>query len=132
MSTPFSAEAMNQFKNLWNSDAALTAELSSAGFNSKIGYGLIGDVAPSGVIHVEAGYVTYAGAFAGEELDWDLRADEETWGEWFVKSPSLMGLGLAYTSRKLKFVKGDYATMVKDPRLAGPFVRSFELLSKVS
>ena len=42
-----------------------------------------------------------------------------------------MKLGIAYTSRKLRFAKGDYATMIKDPSLAGAFVKSFALMGKV-
>jgi hypothetical protein len=39
-----------------------------------------------------------------------------------------MGLGMAYTSRKLKFNVGDYTAMIKDPRMAGPFIRSFAVM----
>jgi len=31
----------------------------------------------------------------------------------------------------LKFAKGDFGSMIKDPRLAGPFIKSFALMSKV-
>ena len=48
-----------------------------------------------------------------------------------VKPPGLMKLGIAYTSRKLRFTKGDYATMIKDPSLARAFVKSFALMGKV-
>jgi hypothetical protein len=43
-----------------------------------------------------------------------------------------MKLGIAYTSRQMRFKKGDYASMIKDPSLAGAFVRSFVLMGKVT
>jgi len=32
---------------------------------------------------------------------------------------------------KLKFAKGDFGSMIKDPRLAGPFIKSFALMSQI-
>ncbi len=43
----------------------------------------------------------------------------------------MMGLGMAYTGRKLKFEMGDYSAMVKDPRMAGPFIKSFAAMGRV-
>lgn len=131
MSELFSADWMGSFKGLWNDDATLSADLAKVGFSSTIGYGFISDNQPLGVLTVESGKVVAAGTYDGETLNWDLRASPETWEAWVKKAPGLMGLGLAYTSRKLKFAQGDYAAMVKDPQLAGPFVRSFELMSKI-
>ena len=36
-----------------------------------------------------------------------------------------------FTTGKLKFVKGDYKAMLKDPRMAGPFVKSFGLMQRI-
>jgi hypothetical protein len=47
------------------------------------------------------------------------------------KGIGMMGLGMAYTARKLKFQVGDYMAMVKDPRMAGPFVKSFSVMGRV-
>ena len=66
-----------------------------------------------------------------EDIKWDIRASTENWISLIVKPPGLMKLGIAYTSRKLRFTKGDYATMIKDPSLAGAFVKSFALMGKV-
>jgi hypothetical protein len=33
---------------------------------------------------------------------------------------------------KLKFVKGDFAAMIKNPSMAGPFIKSFSLMSEIS
>jgi hypothetical protein len=38
---------------------------------------------------------------------------------------------MAATTGKLKFRKGDYGAMVKDPRMAGPFVKSFSVMGRV-
>jgi hypothetical protein len=43
----------------------------------------------------------------------------------------MMGLGMAYTTGKLKFKIGDYMAMVKDPRMAGPFIKSFTVMGQV-
>jgi hypothetical protein len=43
----------------------------------------------------------------------------------------MIALGMAYTSRKLIFNKGDYASMIKEPGLAGPFVKSFAAMGRV-
>jgi len=63
-------------------------------------------------------------------LNWDLRASVDEWLALVAKPPGLMKLGLAYTSRKLKFKKGDYAVMIKDPRLSTAFVKCFALMGK--
>ncbi|MCK4708094.1 MAG: hypothetical protein KAU21_05705, partial [Gammaproteobacteria bacterium] len=77
------------------------------------------------------GRVTSAGEYDGESVNWDLRADPEDWQKWFDKPPGMVMLGMAYTSRKLKFNQGLYAAMLKDPRMAGPFVKSFAVMGRV-
>jgi hypothetical protein len=47
------------------------------------------------------------------------------------KGLSMMGLGVAYTTRKIKFDVGDYKAMVKDPRMTGPFIKSFTVMGRV-
>lgn len=63
-------------------------------------------------------------------MNWDMRASQGDWEKWLKKPPGMMGLGIAYTSRKLQFAVGDYGAMVKDPRMAGPFVKSFAAMAK--
>ena len=46
--------------------------------------------------------------------------------------PNMMKIGAAYTTGKLKFVQGDYGAMIKDPRMAGPFIKSFAVMAKVA
>ena len=129
MSDMFSEEFMNGFKDRWNADSELAGALEKIGFNSNIAYGIDGEDKPRGYLKVENGHVVEAGACTGgEELNWDLRATEDNWKKWMKKPPGMMGLGMAYTSRKLKFNVGDYTAMIKDPRMAGPFIRSFSAM----
>ena len=131
MADLFSAEWMAGFQNAWNAEPELAGELAKIGFNSNIGYGFKGEDAPRGILVVENGVATGAGAYAGQPLNWDLRADAATWQGWISKPPGMMGLGMAYTSKKLQFAVGDYAAMVKDPRMAGPFMKSFSVMARV-
>lgn len=128
MSDMFSADWMNGFKDRWNADGELAGALEKIGFSSTIGYGFDGEAKPRGFIRVENGHVVEAGDYTGQDLNWDLRATPDNWGKWMTKPPGMMGLGMAYTSRKLKFNIGDYSAMIKDPRMAGPFIRSFSAM----
>lgn len=132
MSELFSEDWMKGFQQAWNDEPGLAGELEKINFNSVIGYGFAGDDKPTGVITVENGKVVSAGAYNGEELNWDLRCAEETWKKWLSSPPGMMKLGMAYTSGKIKFAVGDYGAMVKDPRMAGPFIKSFSVMAKVT
>ena len=132
MSGLFSEEWMGKFKDEWNGTADLSDALEKIGFNSVIGYGFPGDDAPSGVITVESGKVTGAGPFDGQDLSWDMRASEEQWQKWMGKPPGMTGLGMAVTTGKLKFKVGDYGAMLKDPRMATPFIKSFSVMGQVN
>ncbi len=132
MSDMFSQQWMEGFKDAWNGEADLSGALAKIDFSSSIGYGFADDDKPSGVIVVENGMVTQAGAYNGEELAWDIRASKGDWEKWMKKPPGMMSLGMAYASRKLRFPVGDYAAMVKDPRMAGPFIKSFQMMGTVS
>jgi len=131
MADLFSHEWMESFGNLWNEDPQIVDSLAKIHFNSTIGYGFEGDEQPKGIIVVEEGKVTSAGAYAGQVLNWDLRADVKHWQNWTSKGLDMMGLSMAYMSRKLQFRVGDYTAMIKDPRMAGPFIKSFSVMSKV-
>ena len=131
MSDLFSKEWMLGFQHEWNNDTEFAKELAQISFDSMIGYGFTTESEPRGIIEVKKGKVTSAGKFAGESLNWDLRAEQGVWSEWFEYPPGMMALGIAYTSQKLKFNKGDYASMIKDPSVAGPFIKSFVVMSRV-
>jgi hypothetical protein len=80
---------------------------------------------------VENGYVTKAAAYSGESMNWDLRATQDSWEKWCNKPLGMLTLGIAYTSGKLKFKVGDYGAMIKNPAMAGPFIKSFGVMGTV-
>ncbi len=127
----FSEEWMKAFMEKWNAEPDLANALEKIGFNSVIAYGFDGEDQPRGVLTVENGKAVDAGPFNGQNLSWDLRASQDNWNKWMKKPPGMMGLGIAYTSRKLKFLVGDYGAMIKDPRMAGPFIKSFSVMGTV-
>jgi hypothetical protein len=127
----FDADWMANFAEAWNNEAELSGALAEIGFSSIIGYGFPGDDSPTGVLVVENGQATSAGAYNGEALNWDIRAKEDQWNKWIAKPPGMAGLGMAFTTGKMKFNVGDYGAMVKDPRMAGPFIKSFSVMAQV-
>jgi putative sterol carrier protein len=130
MAELFSAEWMQSFMEQWNAESELSDALAEIGFESTIGYGFPDDEQPLGVLVVENGRAVAAGAYEGQELNWDLRAKPEQWQKWMEKPPGMMGLGTAFASGKIKFQIGDYGAMVKDPRMAGPFIKSFSVMGR--
>lgn len=122
---------MKGFQEKWNAEPALAGALEKINFNSVIGYGFPGDAAATGFIAVVNGHVTDAGAYDGRELNWDLRADQKNWDKWLSKELGMTGLGLAFTTGKLKFKTGDFKAMISDPRMAGPFIKSFAVMGSV-
>ncbi len=128
----FSDAWMKNFMEEWNKEPDLADALSKINFTSNIGYGLLDEDQARGVVVVENGKVTSAGAYNGEELNWDLRASQDNWDKWMTKGLGMAGLGMAYVGGKLKFKTGDYKAMVKDPRMAGPFVKTFTVMGRVT
>ncbi len=131
MADLFSDEWMKGYMAAWNNEPDLSDALAAIDFNSVIGYGFVGDDAPTGVITVENGIVTSAGSYNGESLSWDIRARPANWDKWLSKGIGMAGLGMAYTTGKMKFAVGDYSAMLKDPRMAGPFIKSFSVMGLV-
>ena len=130
MADLFSDEWMKSFMAQWNAESELSDALAEINFKSVIGYGFDGEDTPRGVIDIQNGKAVSAGTYNGETLNWDLRASFDNWSKWMSKPPGMMGLGMAYTSRKLKFNVGDYGAMIKDPRMAGPFIKSFTVMGR--
>ena len=130
MAELFSDEWMKSFMEQWNAEPDLSDALAQIGFNSVIGYGFDGEDQPRGLLVVENGKATSAGAYTGEDMNWDIRASADQWQKWMGKPPGMMGLGMAFTSRKMKFLVGDYGSMIKDTRMAGPFVKSFSVMAR--
>ncbi len=131
MADLFSKEWAQSFKDAWNADEEITSSLQRAGFNSVVAFGLPETDEPSFVMTIENGTVSSVNTAIEDDIKWDIRATADDWLSLIVKPPGLMKLGIAYTSRKLRFRKGDYATMIRDPSLAGAFVKSFALMGKV-
>ena len=128
MSELFSIDWAQRYRDVWNGPQGIADELASAGFSSVVAFGLDGEEQPRCVLTISNGKVVTAGPPRGETIVWDLRADADEWKKLLEKPPGLMKLGLAYTSRKLKFKKGDYASMIKDVHLANAFVKCFALM----
>jgi hypothetical protein len=126
----FSIEWAQKYREIWNSNDGIANELSRVGFNSVVAFGMIDEEKPRCVLTISNGQLVTAGPHKGELINWDLRAEVDYWEHLMEKPPGLMRLGLAYTSRKLKFKKGDYAAMIKDPKLSGAFVKCFALMGK--
>lgn len=131
MSELFSPEWMGAYKNAWNNEPKLTEPLSEIGFSTAIGYGLLDDDKPRGVLLVENGKATSGGAYENQDMNWDIRAGADLWEQWMKSPPNLTQIGLAYTMRRLQFKQGDYAAMLKEPRMTGPFIKSFETMAQV-
>ncbi len=132
MSELFSKEWGQAYRDAWNKDDEITSTLREAGFNSVVAFGLYDEDAPRFVMTIENGLIVSIDDQREEAINWDIRATRENWLSLVAKPPGLMKLGIAYTSRKIRFKKGDYATMVRDPNLAGAFVKSFGLMSKIT
>ena len=127
----FGSDWMNAYQQQWNAEPEVVGVLARTGFSTTIGVGFPDDPAPKAYVRVEQGKIVYAGAYDGSELYWDLRANPEQWARWQESPPGMVGLGSAVALGRLKFFVGDYATMIRDTALAGPFVKSFGLMGKV-
>ena len=131
MAELFSAEWMNQLKDAWNAEPEVCGKLAEIGFNSVITCGFKDEDQPRGVFVVENGQCVRAGDYADEAPDWDMRASRSDWMKWVEKGLGMAGMGTAFAMGKLKFKHGDFKAMIKDPRMAGPFVKSFGLMNKI-
>ena len=126
----FSREWLSAYADEWNRDEAFVQTLLEAGFSARVAYGLPDEVEPRVCLLVENGHATPTDLKSAEAADWDLRAEDAQWCEWFRQPPGLFALGLAFTNRGLHFRSGDYPSMVKNPPIAGSFVHSFLLMSR--
>jgi len=126
----FSTAWARKYKEIWNSSEGIADQLGQSNFNSIIAFGIEGENVPRVVFNIDNGLIVSQGDPADGSPNWDIRAAKEDWAIMMQKPPGLMRLGLAYTSRKLKFKKGDYAVMIKDPGLSTAFVKCFALMSK--
>lgn len=126
----FSNDWIDNYKAIWNSDEGIVQELKRHDFDSVVAFGVDGEEVPRVVLTVSKGKLLSVKPRSDQSINWDLRASLDTWHALTYKPPSLMRLGLAYTTRKLKFKRGDYGVMVKDPYLSTAFVKCFALMGK--
>ncbi|CAA6816619.1 MAG: Unknown protein [uncultured Sulfurovum sp.] len=126
-----SGEWMNQLKDEWNAEPEVSGALAEINFNSVIACGFKDDEKPSGIFVVENGICVRAGDYDGEKVDWDMRGTQANWEKWIKKPLTMTSMGMAVTMGKLKFVTGDFGAMIKNPKMAVPFVKSFGLMSKI-
>jgi len=132
MAELFSDEWINALKDEWNAEPEVSDKLAEINFSSVITCGFKDEDQPRCVFVVENGEAVRAGLYDGESPDWDMRASEKDWGKWADKPLNMATMGLAFTTGKLKFPTGDFKAMIKNPSMAGPFVKSFSLMSKIS
>lgn len=133
MAQLFSADWMNEYKDAWNEEPEVRDKLAEIGFNSVVYVGFKNEEDPRGLFVVENGVCVRAGAWSAgaAEPNWDMRADQTDWLKWIEKGIGMAGLGIAFATGKLKFKVGDYKGMLKDPRMANPFVKSFGLMQMI-
>ena len=131
MAELFTTDWIVDFSKLWNSDEEMDNYFFTIGFDSIIGYGFIGEDKPRAVLVIEEGKVISAGQYQNQELNWDLRANRESWLEWVNEGFGVLKLGTVVASRKLQFQAGDYHRMIRNPSLAKAFLRHFELMGRV-
>jgi hypothetical protein len=131
MAELFSGEWMKGFVEQWNKEPDLCDALAQIGFNSVIAYGFEGEKTPRGVLTVVNGKAVSGEPYGNQTLNWDIRCADAHWKKWIGSPPGMMGLGAAFATGKMKFVVGDYTAMIKDPRMAGPFIKSFSVMGRV-
>ena len=131
MSQLFSDIWMNDLIDAWNNDAGVYGPLQQANFTANIAYGFKGEDQPRGLISIVSGKVTNGSAYAGENLDWDLRASPENWQLWLKEGFGLTRLGPAVAMKKLQFTVGNYRQMIRNPSLSHPFLQHFELMRRI-
>lgn len=133
MAALFSADWMKQLQDAWNAEPEVKDKLAEIDFDSVIYCGFKDEENPRGVFVVEKGVCVRAGAWAESDppANWDMRADLKDWLKWVEKGIGMIGMGTAFATGKLKFKVGDYKAMIKDPRMANPFVKSFGLMQQL-
>ena len=127
----FSTDWMNELQNQWNEEPKIKEPLSEIGFNAIMACGFKNEDTPRGIFVIEDGECVRTGIYDGETLDWDMRASRRDWMKWVTKGIGLTGLGIAYTTGKLKFLAGDYSELIQNPTLGKAFVKSLGLMKKI-
>jgi putative sterol carrier protein len=127
----FSDEWINLLKDLWNQTEDVSGKLAEIKFCSTITCGFKNEELPRCVFVVKDGIAVSAGLYQGEKADWDMRADQANWDKWTTKPLGMTSMGMAVATGKLQFKTGDFKAMIKNPSMAGPFVKSFSLMTQI-
>ena len=131
MEALFSEAWAKRFSNKWNDNTEMVEQLAAANFDSVIAFGYLDHPIPAVLIEITRGRITNTRPYEADSSltpEWDLRAKPEQWEKWRGNGPGITGLGVAVTSRQLQFVVGDYRRMIRQPLLAGPFLKFFSFL----
>ena len=130
MEVLFSEGWAKRFTNKWNNSEVVT-QLAAANFNALVAFGYPEPEYPEVVIEIQSGLIVNAQSHENKAcvaVDWDLRAAPEQWLKWRGNGPGIGGLGVAIASHQLQFRSGDYRKMIRQPLLAGPFLKFFAFL----
>ena len=128
-----SDEWMARFKDEWNNEPGLSGAWKDLAYSNTFGFGFLGEDNPRCVVICEEGIATYVSSEVPGDLAYDIRAAESDWIKWGGASDAYSlhsTLGAAFTGGKLKFLRGDYAALVRDPRLALPFYTMFLVIGR--
>ena len=131
MEVIFSAAWAKRFSSKWNSSTEIVSQLAAAEFDSVVAFGYIDHPLPEVIFEINHGRIIHSDQYAsGTDLvpAWDLRANLAQWEKWRGNGPGISGLGVAVASRQLQFMVGDYRKMIRQPLLAGPFLKFFSFL----
>lgn len=131
MTSLFSDAWMRAYMDAWNADPSVHEEFRRADFSGAIGYGFPGDEQATGMLVIEKGRATHAGAYDGRPLTIDMRAEPDFWAAWVARGVDAMTVGIAYASQMLEFRQGDYKQLEKDKRWVRPFIRSFNVMPRI-
>ncbi len=127
----FSEEWAKRFSRKWNNNTEMVEQLAAANFDSVVALGYPNHSMPEVVLEITQGRITNTRCMELNncpDTDWDLRAEPEQWEKWRGNGPGITGLGVAVASRQLQFIAGDYRRMIRQPLLAGPFLKFFTFL----
>ena len=127
----FSEDWINLLKDLWNASEDISGKLAEINFCSTITCGFKNEELPTCVFVVQNGIAISAGLYQGEKANWDMRAEKDSWNKWREKSLGMTGMGIAVATGQLQFKKGDFKTMIKNPSMTGPFIKSFALMTQI-
>lgn len=98
----FSNEWINKLKDAWNAEPEVSGVLEKAGFDTMIGAGFQSEEKPKVFFKVVKGKAVEVGFFSDQKLDWDMRAEKDTWDTWAKEGVGFTGLGVAVATGKLK------------------------------